>query len=264
MDPETVLKKQRLNQWPIEATNPIGAKLWDIEHRPEKNLRIGFLREILIFCERLCSELEQEENERTFLEKNQSRGTQTISSSSWMKWNSWLFPALEDFLHTFILWRTSQEVLKSQWNPTEMGKTKPWTMALWALFQGDWSEQSHTEAEELIASHFQTCTRLSRRPKACHYCSLHAKPHWNWVPNFPAPTRQGETRQLSGSSPWKCQPWVVKQPGFLKHFGFDITDIFQQTPSLRGKKKRSWNFSTQLYFWYISTEIALHLTAFRA
>lgn len=174
-----VLKKQRLNQWPIEATNPIGAKLWDIEHRPEKNLRIGFLREILIFCERLCSELEQEENERTFLEKNQSRGTQTISSSSWMKWNSWLFPALEDFLHTFILWRTSQEVLKSQWNPTEMGKTKPWTMALWALFQGDWSEQSHTEAEELIASHFQTCTRLSRRPKACHYCSLHAKPHWN-------------------------------------------------------------------------------------
>jgi len=36
VDPETVLKKQRLNQWPVEATNPIGAKLRDIEHRLEK------------------------------------------------------------------------------------------------------------------------------------------------------------------------------------------------------------------------------------
>lgn len=61
---------------------------------------------------------------------------------------------------------------------------------------------------------------------------------WAWTGSPWASRRQWETRQLSVSSPRKCQQEVVKQPGFLKHFGFDITDIFQQTPSLRGKKKK--------------------------
>lgn len=49
---------------------------------------------------------------KDILEENKSRETQTIFFFPSMKWNSWLFPALEDFLRAFLLWGISYEVLK--------------------------------------------------------------------------------------------------------------------------------------------------------